>query len=39
MSRDYIAHLAVGILLGLAAYAVAGALWLVNFAWQNAVAG
>ena len=39
MRAEYVAFVAIGVLLGLAAYVVVGALWLANFAWQNAVAG
>lgn len=32
---ERITYTLLGLLLGLAAYVVAGALWLANFAWQN----
>lgn len=37
--REYLAYLALGVILGVAGYIVAGTLWVANFAWQNALAG
>lgn len=36
---EHVAYTLAGFLLGLAAYALVGLLWFLNFAWQNAVAG
>ncbi len=39
MKTEYVAFLMVGLVLGLGAYMATWVLWLLNFAWQNAVAG
>lgn len=39
MRTEYVVFLLLGLLFGLAAYVAVGAAWLMNFAWQNVLAG
>jgi len=39
MSREYVAFLAVGIILGCVAYMAVGIVWMLNYAVQNMLAG